>query len=342
MNPYTILAVDDDTELLETHAIRLETEGWEILTANTLLQANEILGETVPDLLILDRMFETEDRTEDSLSWLSTLRQHPNPQLQNVRVLMLTHRNEMDDEADELDAGANYHLNKPFSYRQLVSVVKSVLRDRDAKPLPENDFLQVGPLVINVEGNTVSCDGEAVIVAETEFRLLEFFARNPDQIFSKDEILAEVWGDEYLSTPTRLVENYIKILRKMARDVNPNHVIPVFTVHSRGYIHRPIAQLGRIQIDYRNCAVSFEDRLLDVTGDELLFMTAFAKRQGRPRLALDKSQLIREIWSDAVDITETDRLDLLFTQLRDKLKADAVPLPVVEFEETYRYRKSLA
>lgn len=336
-----ILAVDDDLELLDTHQIRLSAEGWQIKTASTLVDAERILNETVPDLLVLDRMFATEVDETDSLHWLVNLRQHVNPQLRQMRVLMLTHRNEPDDEADEMDAGANYHLNKPFSYRQLVAVVKRILRDRDAEFVQQTDMLQVGPMVVYLAGKRVMCQEREVSLTDKEYHLLSFFASKPNEILSKEAILANVWDESYIETTQRLVDNYVKRIRQLPNRIDPTLVMPIFTVHGRGYVYRPTMKLGNLTLDFRTQTLACGDSDVAVSAAEFLFLTAFTKRKEKVRLNLKKSLLCREIWNDDSPAI-IPQLDALVTQLRAKIEAAGCGLPIIEFDDvSYRFRSGM-
>ena len=124
-------------------------------------------------------------------------------------VLMLTAKSSLDDRVHGLDCGADYYLTKPFGVMELVSCVKAVLR-RCARP---SHVLHLSGLTLDQDAHTVSCDGQRVLLTYKEYELLRLFLSHPGMAFTRDQLMAQVWGTDYYGE-TRTVDMHIRTLRQ--------------------------------------------------------------------------------------------------------------------------------
>jgi len=148
-------------------------------------------------------------------------------------IIMLTARDEEIDRVLGLELGADDYVAKPFSPRELVARVRSVLRRAQGAMPPPGQTLQFGALTINLDEHTIALDGRPVVLTPREFELLAFFARHAGKVFSREQLLDQVWGYEF-SGDTRLVDMHVSNLRnKIEVDVkNPRRLV---TVRGVGY-----------------------------------------------------------------------------------------------------------
>jgi DNA-binding response OmpR family regulator len=172
-----------------------------------------------PDLVVLDLMLPGLDGLE-----VCRRVQRDRP----VPVLMLTARDEETDVLVGLGVGADDYVTKPFSPRELVARVRALLRRVERRPAPAGEALRFGPLEIDLAGRRVRLDGAVVHLTPTEFDLLTLLARRPGAVFSRDQLLAEVWGWRD-GSGQRTVDSHVRGLRrKLGADL-------VRTVHGVGY-----------------------------------------------------------------------------------------------------------
>jgi len=182
----------------------------------------------VPDLVVLDLMLP-------GLDGLDVCReiQRDRP----VPVLMLTARDSESDLVVGLSTGADDYLTKPFSARELVARVHALLRRVERRPDTPSGSVHLGPVAIDLESRGVELDGGLVHLTPTEFDLLAHFARRPGHVFTREELLAEVWG-YHDGSGARTVDSHVRALRrKLGNDV-------VRTVHGVGYGAGQVASQG--------------------------------------------------------------------------------------------------
>ncbi|HOU12289.1 MAG TPA: response regulator transcription factor [Anaerolineae bacterium] len=221
-----ILVVDDDALLRRSLAFNLEQAGFRTETAGTAEDALAHVRLDPPDLVILDIGLPGMD----GLDALRALRQ----QL-NVPVIFLTARRRELDEVLGLELGADDYITKPFDFDVLLARVKAVLRraSAGAPAVSESTPLIVGDLVIDQAAHTVTVNGKPVDLAPREFDLLAALAQEAGRVLSVDELLARVWGAEYVGEP-QVVYVHIRWLREKL-ETDPKHPQRIVTVRGVGY-----------------------------------------------------------------------------------------------------------
>ena len=217
-----ILVVDDDVALAEMIGIVLEAEGFAIATCSDGSGALAAFHASNPDLILLDLMLPGIDGIE-------VCRQI---RLESdVPIVMLTARTETSDVVAGLEAGADDYVAKPFKPKELVARIRARLRGRDDSG---DEKLSINDVEIDVPGHEVMRGGEAISLTPLEFDLLVALARAPWKVFSREELLEQVWGYRH-AADTRLVNVHIQRLRsKIERDPEkPEVVITVRGVGDR-------------------------------------------------------------------------------------------------------------
>jgi two-component system OmpR family response regulator/two-component system alkaline phosphatase synthesis response regulator PhoP len=212
-----ILIVDDEEPIQELLKFNLEKEGYTVLVAYDGPSALRIVEEKRPDLVILDVMLPGMDGMEVC----NQLRQ--NSISRDIPVIMLTAKVEEIDKVLGLELGADDYLTKPFSPRELLARIRARLRR--IKPQTEENELVRDDLRIDLDRFKVLVRGEEVELTPKEFELLRVLATHPGKVYSRDELLEQVWGYEYLGD-TRTVDVHVRHLRqKVERDSsNPEYI----------------------------------------------------------------------------------------------------------------------
>ena len=206
----TILVVDDELDILEFVGYNLRKEGYIVLTANNGLAAIEIAQEKTPDLVILDVMMPDMDGIE------TCERMRALPELSNTIITFLTARSEDYSQIAGLEAGADDYITKPIRPKVLLSRVKALLRRR----VVSDDFsniLELGDIIIDKEKHTVLYKNLQVELAKKEFKLLELLTSKPGKVFTRQEILENVWGLEVV-VGDRTIDVHIRKLREKIND----------------------------------------------------------------------------------------------------------------------------
>jgi DNA-binding response OmpR family regulator len=217
-----ILVVEDDPKTSATIRLYLEHEGFFALHASNGRKALEMIRDKAPDLVILDLMLPQVDGFHVC---------HAVRQFSEVPVIMLTARAGEDDKVQGLYLGADDYVTKPFSPRELVARVKTVLRR--AGNGEKNRQFRSGDLVIDFTRHEVRLDDTIVVLTPTEFKLLETLARAPGRVFTRSELVERVRGSEFEGFD-RTVDAHIMNLRKK---IEPDRAQPrrVITVFGLGY-----------------------------------------------------------------------------------------------------------
>ena len=224
----TLLVVDDERSLVELLRNYLEAEGYTVLVAYDGSSALDIARAAQPDLVVLDVMLPGRDGIEVCRE----LRR-----FSDAYVLMLTSKSQEVDKLIGLSVGADDYLTKPFSPRELVARVKAMLRrPRTLATLnTEPDVpppLRVGDLVVDLARHEVLRRGEPIHLTPREFDLLAVLAAHPGMVFTRNQLLHRIWGDEYFDT--RVVDVHIASVRKKLED-DPAHPRYIETVRGVGY-----------------------------------------------------------------------------------------------------------
>lgn len=216
-----VLVIDDDTALAEMIGIVLRAEGFEPVFCDRGDRALAAFRESTPDLVLLDLMLPGKDGFEVCREIRAE---------SGVPIVMLTAKSDTVDVVLGLESGADDYVPKPFKPKELVARVRARLR---IKSEPEPERLEIGDLSIDVAAHTVTRDGEEIALTPLEFDLLVALARKPWQVFSRELLLADVWGYRH-SADTRLVNVHVQRLRaKIERD--PENPEIVLTVRGVGY-----------------------------------------------------------------------------------------------------------
>ena len=200
-----IWCVDDDNTIREIEVYTLTQTGFEAKGFADGLSMLEALKTEQPELIVLDIMMPGMD----GIDVLKVIRSKP--ETQRIPVIMATAKGTEMDKIHGLDTGADDYLVKPFGVMEMVSRIKAVLRR--CEPEEVGDILKVAEITLNDKEHTVSVNGEKVALTFKEFELLKMFMSNPGAAFSRDKLLSEIWGIDYLGE-SRTVDMHIKTLRQ--------------------------------------------------------------------------------------------------------------------------------
>ncbi len=200
-----IWCVDDDSTIREIEVYTLEQTGFKARGFADGVSMLEALKTEKPELIVLDVMMPEKDGIEV----LKEIRR--NPETRKIPVIMATAKGTEMDKIGGLDTGADDYLVKPFGMMEMVSRIKAVLRrcEKDAK----NEGITVDEITLNDAEHIVTVSGEKVVLTLKEFEILKLFMLNPGMVFSREKLLSQVWGIDFLGE-TRTVDMYIKTLRK--------------------------------------------------------------------------------------------------------------------------------
>ncbi|QPS28372.1 response regulator transcription factor [Clostridium perfringens] len=198
-----ILIVDDDENICEVIKMYLETTGYNVKVAHDGKAAKEEFVNFSPNLVVLDMMLPGIDGME-VLKWIR--------KDSNVPVIMLTAKGETFDKVLALEIGADDYVVKPFEPKELLARVKAVMR-RYSGEEPDNVVLNFPGLTIDANSYKVIYNGEEVKTPPKEFELLHYLASNKNKVFTRDQLLCEVWGYDYPGN-SRTVDVHIKRLRE--------------------------------------------------------------------------------------------------------------------------------
>lgn len=223
----TILIVEDDKHINDILVIMFQKEGYNVLSALDGVKGLDLALNGNPDIILLDVMLPGLDGFEI----LKKLREKS----MHTPVIMLTARDDEVDTVLGLELGADDYITKPFSNRELTARVKANLRRSSyeapvAAPKPEPSTIASGDLSINTERYEVTKSGKVLDITLREFELLKFLAMQPDKIFSREQLLENVWGYEYYGD-VRTVDVTVRRLREKIED-DPS--IPRYIITKRG------------------------------------------------------------------------------------------------------------
>lgn len=222
-----ILVVDDDTNICELLRLYLEKEGYSVAIANTGMQAVKLFAENQPDLMLLDIMLPELD------GWqvCREIRKYS-----NKPIIMLTAKGETFDKVLGLELGADDYITKPFDAKEVLARIKAVLRrtSNASAPDDESKMKQVSydNLSINLTNYELRIKGEKIDAPPKELELLYHLASNPNRVFTRDQLLDEVWGFDYYGD-SRTVDVHVKRIREKLEGVSDKWEIK--TVWSVGY-----------------------------------------------------------------------------------------------------------
>ncbi|HYK84063.1 MAG TPA: response regulator transcription factor [Ktedonobacteraceae bacterium] len=238
-----ILVVDDEAVLVETIAYNLEQAGYQVITAADGVSALEAARRETPDLIILDIMLPEMD----GLEVCRQLRRDSNTA--TTPIMMLTAKSDEIDKVVGLEVGADDYITKPFGRRELLARVRALLRRSDYVPAGSNNAstqdsegeeiprpnrdLVAGPLRIDLAGRRVICRGQELELQPKQFELLTYFVRNRGTVLTRDQLLHNVWGYDYVGD-TRTVDVHVRWLREKIEE-DPANPRLLQTVRGVGY-----------------------------------------------------------------------------------------------------------
>lgn len=198
-----ILIVDDDENICEVIKMYLESAGFDTMISNDGKESQTAFLEYNPDLVLLDIMLPSMDGI-DVLKWIRKDHQTP--------VIMLTAKGETFDKVLGLELGADDYIVKPFEPKELLARVKAVLRRFNSDNLSK-EVLQFNGLTIDIDSYTVIYNSKEIKMPPKEFELLYYLASNKNRVFTREQLLCEVWGYDYPGD-SRTVDVHIKRLRE--------------------------------------------------------------------------------------------------------------------------------
>jgi two-component system, OmpR family, alkaline phosphatase synthesis response regulator PhoP len=205
-----VLVVDDEPDIIEILKYNLQKEGYEVATAEDGIKAVKVAAKFLPDVILLDIMMPNQDGVETCLQ----IRQMP--ELKNTFIIFLTARMEEYSEVAAFDVGADDYITKPIKPRALMSRISALFR-RESKKEQEQVQIKIKDLTIDRGSYTVDQAGKTITLPKKEFELLHFLAKNPNMVFSRDELLQNIWGADVFVL-ARTVDVHIRKVREKIGD----------------------------------------------------------------------------------------------------------------------------
>jgi two-component system phosphate regulon response regulator PhoB len=219
-----ILVVEDEPAIQELIAVNLEHAGHQVLRAGNVPEAEALVREVLPDLVLLDWMLPGSP----GLNFARQLRS--DQRTKDIPIIMLTARAEERDKIAGLDGGADDYVTKPFSPKELLARIKAVMRRR--APQFTDDAVEIAGLKLDPVAHRVSAAGGNIGLGPTEFRMLHFFMTHTERVYSRAQLLDEVWGD-HVFVEERTVDVHIRRLRQALEP--SGHDSLVESVRGTGY-----------------------------------------------------------------------------------------------------------
>jgi two-component system phosphate regulon response regulator PhoB len=219
-----IVTVEDEKSLITLLKYNLEKEGYKVKNAETGQEALQLIKGTLPDLVVLDWMLP-------DFSGIEVCKQiKRDKKLKTIPVLMLTAKSEAEDKIIGFENGVDDYLTKPFNNKELILRIKSLLKR--SKPSLLEDLAIFKDLKINRITRKVFREDKEIKLGPTEYKLLDFLIKSPQRVYSREQLLNNVWG-ENINVETRTVDVHIRRLRKAINIDKKNDLIR--TVRSSGY-----------------------------------------------------------------------------------------------------------
>jgi DNA-binding response OmpR family regulator len=216
----TILAADDDPQLLRLISRNLQLEDYDVLAASDGQQALELIENNALDLVLLDIMMPKVD----GFTVCYRVRE-----FSAVPIIIITARGQDQDKVRGLDLGADDYLTKPFSVDELLARVRAVLRRSQFTSREQSQGLRAttstGNLVIDYSQHMVMLNGREIALTPTEYRIIAYLAQNVGRVVTQDLLLEHVWGQEYLGESHMLQVNINRLRRKMEVDATQPHYL---------------------------------------------------------------------------------------------------------------------
>ncbi len=207
---YKILIVDDDENICELLRLYLEKEGFETVVANDGEEAVNAASKYSPDLILLDIMLPRLDGWQVCREIRKT---------SQTPIIMITAKGEVFDKILGLELGADDYVTKPFDTKEVVARVKAVLRRSNDKNKNQTDEVKYDKLRINLTNYELEVDGKQIDTPPKELELIFHLANNPNRVYTRDQLLDEVWGFDYYGD-SRTVDVHVKRLREKLEDIS--------------------------------------------------------------------------------------------------------------------------
>lgn len=218
-----ILIVEDEKQIARFLQMELEHEGYECGIETNGAAALDRIGQDHFDLILLDVMLPDID----GLTICRRTRE-----LSNVPIMMLSAKDDVETKVASLDLGANDYLTKPFNSKELFARIRVLLRERDYKSADEN-FLQLQDMMLYLDRHEVVIGTQKIILTKKEFELLSYLIRNKNIVLTRDRIVEEVWGYDYIGD-TNVVDVYIRYIRsKLGKEKGREYIQ---TIRGVGYV----------------------------------------------------------------------------------------------------------
>lgn len=219
-----VLVVDDDANIVKLIKLYLEKEDYTVCTAADGEEALEVYKRENPSIIVLDIMMPKLDGNGVCREIRKT---------SNVPIIMLTAKGETFDKVLSLELGADDYIVKPFEPKELMARIKAILRRSDAKTTADDgEIVRFEKLEVNLANYELKIDGKIFEIPPKELELLYFLASNPNRVFTREQLLEEVWGFDYFGD-SRTVDVHIKRLREKLESVEANWQLK--TVWGVGY-----------------------------------------------------------------------------------------------------------
>jgi two-component system phosphate regulon response regulator PhoB len=220
----SILVVEDEPAIQELIAVNLEHAGHRVLRAASVAQADEHLRAALPDMVLLDWMLPGTS----GASYARQLRAEE--RTRDIPIIMLTARASEQDKILGLEGGADDYVTKPFSPRELIARINAVMRRR--APQLTDDAVEIAGLRLDPATHRITGNGRNIDMGPTEFRLLHWFMTHPERVYSRSQLLDEIWGD-HVFVEERTVDVHIRRLRQALEPTG--HDKHLDTVRGTGY-----------------------------------------------------------------------------------------------------------
>jgi len=219
-----ILVVEDEPITQKMIATNLERAGHKVMRAASVPEATAAIRDVLPDLVLLDWVLPEAT----GVSFARRLRNEQ--RTKDIPIIMLTGRSEESHKVAGLEAGADDYITKPFSPRELLARIRAVIRRR--APLLSEEVVEIAGLKLDPAAYRITGGGQAIELGATEFRLLHFFMTHPDRVYSRAQLLDEVWGD-HVFVEERTVDVHIRRLRQALAPIGLAALIE--TLRGTGY-----------------------------------------------------------------------------------------------------------
>lgn len=222
-----ILVVEDEREVRDLIAVNLQRAGFRTLCAASVPEAEALLREELPCLVLLDWMLP------DTPGVLFARRLRAEQRTADIPIIMLTARVREEDRIMGLEAGVDDYVTKPFFPRELMARIRAVIRR--CKPQLTDDAIEIAGLMLNPASRLITCYGREIELGDIEFRMLHFFMTHPERVYSRAQLLDEVWGDRVF-VEERTVDVHIRRLRQTLEPAGLEELLE--TVRGVGYRFR--------------------------------------------------------------------------------------------------------